>query len=341
MTVKLSHSALELYRTCPAAYKFKYVEKYSETTVSSALFFGSALGATFQMLILDRKTNLTDEDKKILGSNPYDFFDDKLRTIDFNGRSIDLSNSTEVSYFKNDFDPKILTPEDYSVIADYKTSCDFEDYVDFDYLRAEFNQYNLTESETALYNLYNWLSLRRKGHILIKHFLLDINPKIKTVYEIEGAISIKNSAGDEIRGFLDLICDYEVEPGNIQKVIADFKTASAKYTPEKLLKSQQLNLYDYDREVGAIGYIIALKGIKTPQRGAKKGEVVAEFQEMFMPVVPETQESIIAEIDAILHEIKSENFPKDETQCLRMFGKKCPFYDACYSGDYSKLFKRD
>jgi hypothetical protein len=339
--IKLSHTAIELYRTCPMAYKHKYVEKYSETSISSALFFGSALGSTFQMMILDKKETLTEEEKTLVGTNPYDFFDAKLRTTTFNNRSIDLPNSTEAVYFKNDYDPNVLTDEDYSVVEEYKISCDFDKSVDFKYLAEEFSRYQITNSELALYNLHHWLSLRRKGHLFIKQFLLTIYPKIKRVYEIEGAISIKNPVGDEIRGFLDLLCDYEVEAGNIQKVIVDFKTASAKYSSDKILKSQQLNLYDYDREVGGIGYIIALKNIKKPSRGENKGELVAEFQELFMPINPETQEEIIAEIDGLLHSIKSEEFPKNESQCLRMFGRRCPFYDACYSGDYSKLYKKD
>ena len=341
MGIKLSHSGLNLYEQCPRAYQLKYIDGYRETTTSSALTFGSACGTTFAMMLLDKKDSLTDEEKNIVGTNPFDYFDGLFSETQINGELVNLVNSPRCFYFKGDWDSEILTPEDWDIINSYREENGFLPDHTFDRLYSELTSGLANEAEKSFLSLHFWLSLRRKGHYMIVEFLKTIYPKVKKVYEIEGAISIPNGAGDEITGFLDLVADYEVEPDLVKKVIIDFKTASAKYSLDKLTESQQLNLYDYDRELGGVGYIVAIKSIKKPKVGPRKGEIYAEFQEMFMPTEPAKQEEIIQKVDEVLGLIKEEVFPKCEERCLKMFGRRCWAYDICHNNDDSKLFKKE
>jgi len=339
--MKVSHSQFELYRSCPRAWKLKYIDKYRETTTSSALTLGSAVGNTLQMIILDRKVELTDEEKKIVGSDPYDFFDAEFSTTDINGETVELINTPRCHYFKGDYDEEILTDEDLAVIAEYRTENGFLAEQTWEWLYDELKSGNASEAEISFLNLHFWIGLRRKAHMMIDEFMDKINPKIKTVYEIEGKISLNNGSGDEITGFLDLLCDYEVEPGIIKRAVIDFKTSSARYPKNSLSTKPQLNIYDYDRCVGFIGYIIAIKKIKKPKRGDRKGEVFAEFQEIFGESNEEVQETVIEEADEILSAIKDGEFPKNTKTCLRMWGKRCWAYDICHNNDDSKLFKKE
>lgn len=336
MSIKLSHSAVELYRQCPQAYKWKYIDGYRETTIGSPLFFGSAIGTTLQLILLEKKQPLNLEESKLFGRNPYDYFDELFEKTNLNNRSLDLKNSIDATYFKNDYDPKIMQPADFELLESYMKENDFDEDTNFDYLYTEWAQRRITDAEQALLNLYYWLSLRRKGHAMITAFIKQILPKISQVYEIEGEIRITNPAGDYITGFLDLLCDYEYE-GQTHKMILDLKTSAKKYPQDKLDNSQQLSLYDYDREVGMVGYIVCVKNFSYNKDGTPKMQI----QELIGKSNPQVQEEIIGQVDLILQQIKEEIYPKNDKVCNRFYGKRCPFYDACYHNSFDKLYKKE
>jgi len=339
--MKLSHSALDLYKTCPRAYQIKYIERYAEKYLSSALWFGSGIGDTLSLICLDKKQNLTDEEKTIMGTDPYEFFDKHISTGILNGREIQLINSNEVVYFRGDYDETILHPEDHEIIEKYRKDNGFEEFHTFEALYNDLKSGRLDDAEKSFINLMFWLSVRRRGHLIIKEYIDKVYPLIVEVEEIEGEISIQNGEGDEIRGFLDMLCTMEID-GEVKRVIVDHKTSSSKYSKNKIQESQQLSLYDYDREVGFVGYIVAIKKVKTPKRGPRKGETHTEIQMMFETIPEETQEGFIADADGILNAIKCGEFPKteNENQCKFMFGRSCSFWKACKENDYSDLYKK-
>lgn len=338
--VRLSHSAKELYDTCPTAYRLKYIEGYREKTISSALWFGSAYGETVQMIILDKKEKLTEEEQKIKGKDPYDYFDKLISTVEINGELIDLPNAHQARYFKSDYDPDILKDEDWEIIAKYREENEFNEFVDYDFLQQRMKE-NPDDDEKSFYNLHNWLSLRRKGHYMIKAYIEDVYPKIHKVHEIEGEINMDNGDGDTIIGYLDLDCDFEYE-GEIKRRLLDHKTSSSKYKKTAIMDKKQLLLYNYDREIDELGYIIGLKKIKTPKIGKRKGETFSETQLLMGKTDYEQEEKIMLEYDEVLTSIKEGHFPKteDDKNCKFMFGKPCPYINICYNDDDSNLFKK-
>ena len=349
--MKLSHSAIDLYKTCPKAYEFKYIQRYSETYLSSALFFGSAIGDTFQMMVLDKKSKLTEEEQKIVGSCPYEFFDNHIATGNLNGREIQLINSHEIRYFRGDYEETILTEEDHEIIEQYREENGFEDFHTFENLYSDLVGGKLDEIETSFINLMFWLSVRRRGHLLIKEYANVVLPTIAEVHEIEGEIKIENGEGDEIVGFFDMICDIKIprkeklkagekQKYDIKTVLVDHKTSSSRYAKDKIQTSQQLSLYDYAKEIGLVGYIVGIKKVKTPKRGPRKGETHTEIQVMFESIPEETQEQFIEDADGILSAIKEGEFPKDESKCKWLFGRRCPYYKLCHEGNDKDLFKK-
>lgn len=340
--MKLSHSAKELFDFCKKAYKLKYIDKYRELTLSSALVFGTAFGDTVQMIILDKKSKLTTEESDMLKLDPKEFFIDKMTNVKHNGNDLIVPKSSIMRYFRSDWTPEILDEEDLLDIKKYQEELGIQEIVTMDMLQSEMKLNNLDNDEISLMNYIYWKSLIKKGLSLIDEYRKEIYPRIKKVYEIEGKIKIENSTGDEITGFLDLVVDFECDDGVVRKILFDHKTSSSRYGKNAIFDKKQLLLYNYDREVDLLGYIIGIKKLKTPKRGPRKGESYFEIQVIIGETVAEAEESLIAEYDEVLTAIKAEEFEKteDKNSCKFRFGKKCPYYDICYKNDDSGLFKK-
>ncbi len=223
-----------------------------------------------------------------------------------NGKIIDIKYSKETTYFKKDLDLDLLTDEEK---LDKKVKPE-------------------------------WYSLMHKGKLIIDTYLKDILPNIVKVHGIEIPIEIKNPVGDKIIGYIDLLCDYKTDKG-IKTILFDHKTSSKPYPKNSIQTSQQLSLYTYDKEIELVGYIVANKDIKKPKIGVRKGETYAQIQVMYENIADNIQEKFITNADMILHKIKHDEFNKNSALCHRWYGKPCPYFELCYNGDESKLFKKE
>jgi len=341
--MRISHSAKELFESCPRSYKLKYIDKYRPKTLSSALFFGTAFGDAVQAMILDKKQVLTPEEVKLSKMSPEALFLDLISFVDINGVRVSIPKSPLITYFKSDYDPLVLEPQDIEEIKKYRAELGIEDFIDMDFLQTENKAGNLDQDEIKLLNFAYWNSVRRRGLALIEVYRKEIYPRIKRVYEIEGKINIENAEGDVIVGYLDLVCDFECDDGEVRKILFDHKTSSKKYPKNAIFDKKQLLLYNYDREIDLLGYIIGLKKLKNPKIGKRKGEKYFEIQVMIGETNSEAEEEVIGEYDWVLNEIKEGNFPKtqDKNKCKFNFGKPCDYYDICHNNDDSKLFKKE
>ena len=159
--MKLSHSKIDKWNTCQKLYDYHYNQKLRPMLLSSALFFGLAIGETWQMMILDKKKNLTDDEKKIIGSDPYTFFDERIATVEINHVDYDLPTCILARYFKGDYQEHLLQDEDWTRINDFKKANDLNDEANFVNLYKFYLIEQLDDVELQLNNLYFWLSIRR------------------------------------------------------------------------------------------------------------------------------------------------------------------------------------
>jgi len=97
--VRVSYSALEKYRNCSEQYRLHYIERIRDTKNPSSLIFGSALDEALNILLLQKKKNLTEEEKAQILLDPIDVFNEKL-------------NKPNMEYFKSDLDIELLGDHD-------------------------------------------------------------------------------------------------------------------------------------------------------------------------------------------------------------------------------------
>lgn len=106
-----------------------------------------------------------------------------------------------------------------------------------------------------------WDTLLEKGLLFINAYYNEVLPKINLVIAVQDPITILNSDGDEITGFLDLIVEWE----DGKTYLMDNKTSSVKYESNAAKEGQQLPLYYYPTKdkykLNGVGYIVLSKKI--------------------------------------------------------------------------------
>lgn len=326
--MKISWSKIEKYLICPKYYYYYYVCGYRNKYISSALFFGTKLGETWQQILLKKKENLTDNENKIINIDPYKFFDNLYEYVIINDTKYILKDCLFVHYFLNDYDEKILNEEDILLITKYKKDNKINENLTFQQLYPEYKIYKLSETNLKYMNYMFWVSTRRKAYMLIESYINNIYPLIVKVYRIEGKIILDNQKGDILEGFLDVDCDINYD-GKIERTIIDHKTSSQKYSKDSLEKKQQLAIYSYSEDINNQGYIIGLKKIKHPKIGLNKGKNIAEIQILIGKISEKRQEEVIKQIDNTLQRIKNEEFNEENITNCRIFGFQCCYYKVC------------
>lgn len=326
--MKLSHSKIELFKMCPQRYDFHYNQRIRPLTISSALFFGGMIGDSVQLMCLKKKDELTEEEKELGKSSALKYFLDQMREVQINRTTFDLPDNEFINYYLSDYDETILTGADLKRIERYKEENDFVE-MNFSDLRDKYKSHSLPRTVKKLMNFMFYISCRRRGILMIRAYEKEILPRIKKVHAIERQITIGEKDGeDSIIGYIDLICDFEMDDGSIQKVLFDHKTSSVKYPAKRLTESQQLALYNYSEKIDNVGYIVMVKKIKQPKRGMRKGEIFCDVQVMIGQIEEEVTMSILEFAAQTLENIQAEKFDKKFDSCFA-FGQRCQYYGIC------------
>jgi len=105
--MKVSHTQLQLYKTSPRAWYNKYMLKYKEEVMSSALFLGSIIEKSIDALL---------EGKTL--KEAQDLFEKNYQKYKINGKWEILKSSNKVKFFKSDFQENAHTQEELDELAD-------------------------------------------------------------------------------------------------------------------------------------------------------------------------------------------------------------------------------
>lgn len=218
----LSHSRVDKYLTCPRSYRLHYIDDIRPTTTTSALFFGSAIGLVLNAICLRKKDDPTPEEIVEIadGQDPLQYLDKLLETVEINHVEEPLEKSSNIRYYRKDYNPSILTDEDLAEIAEYALELGLElgdrpaKFADFieEYLSNQIHDTDIL----SFMNFQFYLSLRRKGRMIITEFLDNFFHKIIKVHSIEREIRIDMSLPtdpeytDFMLGYIDMECSYQL-----------------------------------------------------------------------------------------------------------------------------------
>lgn len=350
MSNRLSHSAMNRYSMCSESYRLHYIEKIRPNGTSSPLMFGAALDEALNCLLLNK-------------GNAEEQFERSFTTQKINGAEVYLPTSTQVRYSKADLDFDLFTEADAERLTQQAKSSGLSQYSDYTSAIKDLRKKEtLTELEQTFYNLAHWLSLYRKGLLMLVAYRSKVLPLIKNVRAVQQEFSLKNQDGDEVVGLIDFVADID---GHDTPVILDNKTAGRPYEADSVAKSEQLTLYMHalGEEYGTrkAGYIVLLKNVNknkvkictmcgfngsstahktcANEIGGKRCNGVLDItmtpeinvQIIIDEIKIDKEEEVVAAADTINSKITAKEFSCNMKQCENWFGSRCPYYNYCHN----------
>lgn len=175
--------------------------------------------------------------------NPEEIFLKAWSAQEINGEMLDLSTTDKIKYSKADYDYTILTEDDMGMIGAGATK--------------------------------EWVSLRRKGLMIIEAYREQVIPQIKEVVAVQKYVELKNDNGDSLIGWIDFIATFD----DGKTYICDNKTTSIKYKPDSVAQSGQLATYfeaakDQNIKVDGAAYIAIPKNFRKSKQPLVPIEIV-------------------------------------------------------------------
>lgn len=362
MSNKLSHSAATRFQSCPKEYEFHYIKNLRSTLQSSALLFGSAIDKAFEALTK--------------GEDPYAVFDKVWAFQEINKVVEPLQECEKIVYSDSEFDSDLLTNKHKEKLNEWikvnlKSNINYEDHYSSIKTKKKTTGFRGLDSlDKRFYNLANWCSLERKGHLMIEALKSKVLPKLTKIIATQKEIQLKNAEGDTITGFADLVAMYGPHENDV--VVFDLKTSTLNYEEDAVLTSPQLSLYVHalseEFKTRKAGFIVLNKRVQknkakvcskcnrdgTSSRartcdntinGTRCGSSWVEtlnpeiYVQIIVDVIPDQTENIVLDnMDHINQMIKQGIFHRNLSNCVRPWGK-CPFFNVCYKEDYSEVME--
>jgi len=329
----ISNSQVDKWADCPTKWKFHYIDRIRSVYKPSSLFFGSAMDEALGRMKLSKKKpeSFTEEERKLMEFTVEEVFLNTLRRQEHNGEEIDLKFSPLTSYFKSDFDLSLLTDEDFQEVSDFATENDLEISVDEIELFMEecfaiLKKGQLSGVELLTYNLIGWLSLYRKGLILIDGYEKDIMSQIKEVFDIQKKVELPDGCGNTYIGYIDYTAIFLDEPETYY--VCDDKTSSRAYPEDSVQTSTQLASYCEFEKTNKAAYSVVEKKIRKRNPRYRTQLIRDEIPEEQFVL---TFQRINDTIDGIEDSLRSGEFPKakyregGEKNCY-FYGRKCEYY---------------
>jgi hypothetical protein len=334
--MRISFSQRDVYNQCSEKWRLHYKEKIRTDRIGSALFFGRACDEAFNRLLLAKKTHLTEEDKEFMEKSAMDHFYDNMKEMVMNDETVFLKNSIKPLYFNSDYTPELFEDKDLSEIYDRACELDLvlRDEDELEQFVKECraiikNDNKLEEEELFLFNLIHWLSLKKKGELMVEAYAKEVLPKIHEVHSIQEMVDLKDE-GDHLVGAIDFTCTFTEDPDLL--FIVDNKTSSRPYKKDSVYYSEQLATYSEYKGIKHCAYIVVEKSIRKRHPRVRTN--------IIKDVIPEeTLDKTFDNFTDVIYNIKEKKFKKlQEPKKCFFFGRKCDFYNYCWNNkDMSDL----
>lgn len=356
---------------CPKMWHLQYVDKWESSVQGSSLFFGTAIDTAITSM-LEGKTDFITT-----------FYDKWEFQFNF-GKAVRILDNDTITYSHKDFDADLLEAKDYPKLESWAKEFGLigatstptpEELVKLfrECSKAKASPYvKLTDEQFKYFNRCSWLSLKRKGKILINAFHQQFYPKIKKVIATQKRCKIEDpSTGDSIVGYIDMIVELE---GYDKPVILDLKTSSFLYDQSQLDLSPQLTLYAAmeakNHNTDLVGYVVLNKNVpkdeigtcqscgytkstrhktcdNTLPTGNRCGGTWLEtkvpnlqVQVLIDAKTPHQIDDLLGDMGNVILAMKNGIVYKNTNHCDDHFGGKCPFYNLCHKNDPTGLTKK-
>jgi hypothetical protein len=247
----MSYSAADKWLTCGELYYLKYVKRIRTREEGASLAFGIAIDTAVSYLLQCKKDGL-----EHIGLASYK---DKFLTDADKGWN-NVLDCSKYKYRKADYDPVVVrSVDDTTLLKKWEEELGVKAS---DAISAEKTQkYKpFKGKKLQMFSRMCWLSLKRKGLLMLEAFEKEIYPNILEVIAVQHKFT--GNVGDvaDTSGYIDLICMYK---GYDKPVILDLKTSSSFYEEHSVQFSDQLHIYlsavGKDLDTDLAGYIILLK----------------------------------------------------------------------------------
>lgn len=319
--MKLSNSAKDKYVSCGEKYRLHYREKLRGPKIYSSLFFGSALDEAVSRLLLDKKkvTLWTEEEKKFANLSPEEHFGLKMEQVEHNGKEEKLRDNVNCDYYSSDYEESLLEEQDIQTLREYAP--DVSDIKAFMATAKAIikDKKKLIEDDQKLYNYAIWLTLYRKGLLMISAYRTVIMPQIFEVYSIQEEVTLPNETNDELTGKIDFACSFVEDTGTMY--ICDNKSSSKPYKEDSVKTSEQLATYCEYKSTNKAAYVVIEKKLYK-----KNGPIRATIIRDEIP--EETFSHTFAQYEKVLDNINAEVFDKNFNSCFE-YGRMCPYFKLC------------
>lgn len=330
MGIDVSFSALDCFEQCSEKYRLRYRERLTSEKIPSPLFFGTAIDAAVELFLLKRKVNLTEKELDLLlNEDAYSMFDKTMR--EQNGALLERNPLCE--YFYSDFDSNILLPEDFKALTkSYPSITDWEEF--FAYCKKSIKTHGeLKPGSKIAFNNLCWLSLYRKGEMMLKAYERDILPEIQEVFDIQKEVQLLNESGDRLRGKIDFIASFKDDPS--LRHICDTKTSSEAYKADSVANSIQLAIYCEAETCDRASYVVMEKKMRLKEPKARtqliKDTISDEHKQKTFDIIEQKLNNIAC----------AEFHKKDSPKECMFYGRACEFFNLCWHGKMDGLKKRD
>lgn len=365
MAFRTSFSQNSMYTNCSKAWDWQYNHKIRSEVEGASLYFGTAVDSAI-MAMLEGKTDYIA------------IFKDKWKRAYQYGKATQIFDNDAIVFGHADFDEHVLKDKDKDQLLLWAAELNLGDGPDAVELFKEIskskkNPYKTTsDAELKFFRRACWLSLKRKGEILINSFKEQFYPRIIKVLATQKYAKIEDPhTGDVISGYVDMILEIE---GETKPVIFDLKTAAQPYDQEAIEVTQQLTLYrsmlGTEFNTDRVGYVVLCKNIPKESEGYCKecgykkdgrhktcnntvgpdnvrceGEWLEK--KILKPVVQVLVESksigqvedLLQDYSAIVHGMKSKVVFKNTSKCSSWYGGDCPYKKLCWKGSMQGLKK--
>lgn len=376
--IRTSFSQNNTYKQCPTHWKLRYKDKLYSPEMSSALYFGTAVDNAIETLLKEYKSLETEAAKILYMTDNYvKVFEASWVTNIAFGNSTPVFDNPNVIYGYADFDADILSGSDIEQLQAWSSKDDPIEYYK-SLVKIKKNPHiKLNAAELGFFNRASWLSMRRKGLILIESFKVQILPKITEILSTQCKGELKDPhQGDSVIGYLDMILKLE---GYDKPIIFDLKTAARPYTQENIDLTEQLTLYaamkgeEYDTDL--VGYLVLCKNINKEETsickkcGHKKDsshrtcnnmvdgetegkqirckgewETKIELKPQVQILVKSKNQKEISDLLAdyanIILAMKNDIVYRNTDKCTRWYGGKCPYYNLCHHDSMAGLIDK-